>query len=823
MQTPLVCALGGALFLAPLPEASASVSSTQSASAAAQFDLEMLRQRGIDPKLAEYLSEAPRFSPGLRVVDLIVNGVKLGKVDARFGSEGKLCFDENFLRKARLRVPASSYRLGNVVAGDTCYDFVAAYPQTSLTLRPNREQIFLVVPQDAMLGDAPEARDFTTGGTAGILNYDVMSVRSRFGDNKRTATYATTQAGFNAGDWIVRSRQLYSKDGDQQRFNHLYTYAQRTFADQKAVLQAGQINVNSPVFVGAPITGVQLLPEGALYSSTASGALVQGIAQSQATIEVRQAGVLIYTTMVPEGPFALTDIPLMNTGADLEVTVQETNGQSRTFTVSAATFRSSVSSQPGYSLAVGKVREIATEKGASPVVAAANGTWNLNPSTVGSAGIMASARYSTVGSSLDFSFPNANAALRTTFSNASEEGVKGAQVGANFNLRPAESVTVGVSTTQQSSGYRNLSDTLVGKSPDWMASQYKRQYSATTGWSNPTVGSLNATYSTSRAFNGNSSNRLVGSWGKSFDRATVTASVETALGSARNSDRGQSTRGSRKGSNNNAAYVNVSIPIGTRSARAYVSKRGDSTRTGVAMSDIVSDQLNYRLAAERNSANQDTYASANVSAIPRYTSLDLGYSQGGSSSTQSARISGAAVAHKSGVTLSPYAVQDTFGIVAVGDLSGVKLTTPNGPVWTDATGQAVIPHLHAYRSNRVEVQPKSLPRRVDLRNGFQSVEAGRGSVNHLQFDVIKARRILIDAVNEDGKPLPKGSSVLDSNGNFITTVLDKGVVFLTDANPEQALKVSLPNEKTCNLKIDYREENNDDIFYEKAPALCVPA
>src|SRR3546814_16065536 len=98
-------------------------------------------------------------------------------------------------------------------------------------------------------------------------------------------------------DWIFRSRQIFTNDGDRASFDPLYAYAQHTFVDQKVVLQAGQININSPLFTGAPITGVQIIPERALAGSAHSGALVEGIAPSQATVEVRQAGVLLFRTL----------------------------------------------------------------------------------------------------------------------------------------------------------------------------------------------------------------------------------------------------------------------------------------------------------------------------------------------------------------------------------------------------------------------------------------------------------------------------------------------------------------------------------------------
>lgn len=810
--SPLTYAVWSTLVIVPSTGfAQVQAEQNKESDALALFDIDTLKARGIDPKLAEYFRESSKFTVGRRVVSLVVNGVKLGKVDAQFDHQGQLCFDEGLLTKARLHVPEAHYVLDASSADGKCYNFVAAYPQTEVSLRPNKDEVFLVVPQDALLGDTPEATSFSSGGSAAIFNYDVMAMRSEFGGESRDYLSGSTEIGFNMGDWIVRSRQFYTKNADKASYEHLYTYAQRTFTEQKAVVQAGQINISSPLFSGASITGIQVLPDTALMGTSGSGALVEGIAQGQSTVEVRQVGALIYTTIVPEGPFALTNIPLLNSGSDLEVTVRDVTGAERHFVVPAASFRNAVAARPGYTFSAGKVRSLGHGDEDQPFVATGTGTWSLRENLTATAGLMGASEYQSVGWGTDTSLArDTSLSVRNVYSNANREGVKGTQASVSVSTRLSEKFSGSVSATQQTIGYRDLSDTTLNQNGDRYKSRYQSQYSASLGWSDSTLGSFNVSVAPSRTFDGSVTNRLVGSWGQTFKHATVSASVETALSGSSN-----------YGGGDNAFYVSVSIPLGgSRSVRTYASQRGDTQRIGAAYSEVVNDQLNYRLSTESTGSQGGNYSSANVSAIPRYVSLDVGYAQGPDSQNYNGRLSGGAVAHKSGVTFSPYPVQDTFGIVEVGDLSGVKLSTPFGPVWTDKSGQAVVPQLSAYRESRIEVQTKSLPKRVDLQNGFQAVGAGRGSVNHMAFKVIKAQRILINATDSTGKPLPKGSSVLDGRNNFLTTVLDKGTIFLSDADPAQVLKVALPDDKRCLLKIEFPKETDNDAFYDVAPAVC---
>ncbi len=57
----------------------------------------------------------------------------------------------------------------------------------------------------------------------------------------------------------------------------------------------------------------------------------------------------------------------------------------------------------------------------------------------------------------------------------------------------------------------------------------------------------------------------------------------------------------------------------------------------------------------------------------------------------SAMLSGGIALHRQGVTFSPYTIKDTFGIAHLSKPeSGIEIATPQGPVWTDFWGQAVV-------------------------------------------------------------------------------------------------------------------------------------
>jgi outer membrane usher protein FimD/PapC len=182
-------------------------------------------------------------------------------------------------------------------------------------------------------------------------------------------------------------------------------------------------------------------------------------------------------------------------------------------------------------------------------------------------------------------------------------------------------------------------------------------------------------------------------------------------------------------------------------------------------------------------------------------------------------LQGGAVISRAGVTLSPYQVGDTFGIVQIGDVSGVRVSTPQGTVWTDAGGRAVIPTLMPFRQSRVELLAKSLPRNVDINNGIEYVDAGRGSVNFVEFGVSKVRRLLLRVRYMGGNLLPAALPVLGADGQYITTSVGDGVVFLDDI-PKADIHAKLPDGGTCRIEYTAPEKADTSRPFDVASGVC---
>lgn len=766
------------------------------------FDKDTLLQRGIDPGLATSLMQAPQFTAGRHPVTLTVNGQRLGRVDATFNREGDVCFDRVLLDAANLNVPTRLLNEGR------CHDFLGTSPQTVIEPDPASLALSLIVPTDAL---RPAVRDFSTyqtGGMAGLLNYDVTGLHSRSGDRSNRYASANTELGFNAGDWIVRSRQVQTWQDDASRTTPVAAYAQRTFASQEAVLQAGQINLYNPVLAGARITGVQVLNEQALQVE-GQGAVIEGIANSQAQVEVRQNGTLIHSTVVPAGPFALDNVRRLNTRSDVEVTLKEADGSERSFVVPAAMLGIGLPA-PGYSLAAGRVRGAGETQGGEPWVISGGWSGALHPQVLLSTGLTGAADYHAAAAGVGL-LPTSATQVQATLTGTAARGEtarQGLQADLTVSHRLSEQWALNAAGSYRTLGYRELEDAVFDSPWDNDESTYRDQQSAALSWSHPWLGAFSSGFSRSRSFDGQSSSRALASWGSNIGAVSVSVTAEWQVSGKDRSD--------------DSVYLNLSIPLGeNRRARSWVRSASGEYRSGVGLSEQINDQLAYRLGIEHDTHDRQVQSTAGISLLPRYSQLDLNYTRADAErSSYQASARGGAVLHGGGVTLSPYPVSDTFALLSVGNIGAIKVATPSGPVWTDWQGQAVVPQVAAYGRSAVEVDTKTLPRNADIHNGMAVISAGRGAVDNIEFGISMTRRALLKVTTTNGVPLPNGAAVNTEDGEFVTLVQDGGLVFLPNVLNSRALWISAPGLDRCELQFELPAAPDTQAYYETAPAKC---
>lgn len=766
-----------------------------------QFDMGVIKSRDLDPSLVALFRQGPHFMPGHSTVALTVNGNERGRFVARFNDNGQLCADVNFFKQAKLKHAFTG-------SADACADLKELWSHAELSLDPAEGRVKLVVPPEAVALPGVETGNWTHGGLAGVLNYDTQYMDSIGAAAGVNFFQLGTEAGFNVNDWIVRSRQTLTRLNGVATLQHQAAYAQRSFVATQQVFQAGQVSLSNSMFGTGQVIGFQIFPEASLSGNLGGPGVIEGVADIQSVVEVRQSGVLVHTTTVPAGPFRLQGLSLLNTRSDLEVTLTGSNGEKRQFVVPAsALLLNGNAIAPGLSFGLGEVEQQGGS--ASPTIGTVADGWVINPRIVLNAGLLGSTAFRAGAVRLNSEPANATQlSVQATLSHDVTNNYRGTSVIASLSRNVSERTSVVMNASQQSGGYRELSDALQEEYSDNIISRSLRQYGLGASWSTSSYGSLSLSLSRGTTFEGDNTTFLRGSWSKQFGDVYVGASVEQNSGTpAVNAER--------------RFYLTLNIPFGNRAIASYMNNTGSSSVAGVRYSDRTSRDRGWSLSSERDLKTRRVLNSAMVDEVTPVTQLSGSLSRASDNYTSwSARATGAVVAHSDGLTLSPYRVGDTFGIARVGKEAGVKVDSSSGTTWTDAAGYAVIPSLAGFKRSNVQVETQSLPKTADITNAWHETEAARGSVSHINFDIVRTRRVLVDVRDSAGGHLPHGASVFDEAGNFVTIVNNREKVFIPDAGVGVRFEVQRSGEKLCSFNLYLPERPILDGFYESASAKC---
>jgi outer membrane usher protein FimD/PapC len=761
---------------------------------AAAFDSETLRLRGIDPHVAASLGEKAQFSEGVHAVRLVVNGQPKGIVNARFDATGQPCIDKALRDASELQETDA-----------TCDALFQQFPQSRVEAVPQSGELRLLVPVQALRTVPADLSAYTRGGVAGLLNYDVQGLSNDYNGQRSHLLSANTELGVNAGDWVLRSRQLYSSVPGLATWQHQEAYAQRTFSEQRAQLQLGQITLSNPVLAGVRVTGAQWLSEPAL-GNVDSAALVQGIAATQARVDLHQDDVLVYSTVVPAGPFELHDIAQLDRRRDLRVTVIEADGQRRSFIVPSATLGLDLPAR-GFAFGIGQWRD-SPSNAERPWVLSVGGSHPLGLNTRLSNAALLAQDYQAAGAGISLQpWPGARLQGLLQLAHANGPASSGGQTSLSLNQQLAPNWSMVLNAGRQTPGYREMLEIQSRRGEDGR-SRPRAHYTAGLSWTHPWFGSLGGTYSTTTHFDGRQAGRAQLNWSKRLGKVALNATgqwqttVDRALG--------------------NALYLSASIPLGERvNWRSSARQDASGTRLGSGVQGQWDPQSHYRLAVERGGRDGQTSYNAGASRLTRAAQVDLGYaSYGHGNHGYSAGARGSVVAHDEGLTLSPYLLRDTFGLLSLDNVSGVQIDTPGGTVWTDGRGQAVLPQLTPFGRSNVQVATASLPRNVDVHQGTATILAARGAIPRVRFASVVTRRLLLEVLDDADRRLDKGTAVTDEQGVPITLAQEDGAVFVPNVHSRPRLFSRNVDGRICELHFVLPERADSQLYFERAAARC---
>lgn len=738
------------------------------------------------------------------------------------------CIDSETLKALRVDTNAFFKDKPAPTNNTECLDFPLYVEQAKQSYDAGKFKLDLSIPQAYSLPAeqdyiSPELWDY--GVTAGFINYNATLSSSETSSNRHNSMAASLSNGINLFGWRYRNSSSIQKGTDNKfTFSSFTNYVEHDVDFLKAQVRIGDVFASSRLLDNVGIRGVQLTDDLAMQPGVDSAhrPIIRGMAETNATIEVRQLGFLLHTEKVPPGAFELTNINPAGNAGDLEVKIIEADGRERFLIVPWGTGAYMV--KKGfftYDMALGQYKQYDQSTKKMNVVNF-DYTYGLfeNLSVLG--GVQMTEGYQGIGIGIGTNTFIGPIALDISHSRSTVENqlTKGSSVRLSYSKSWDEYGTTFSAASQRYStqGFRSLTT----------HAQYLNAESGDIPQGTPKLSNTLAInqnlrdYGLGAIYVSLSDNSYWNSAGRSTSISAGYAdnwrslSYGLSLSQSRNLD----ARGI-KADNSTSIGLSLSIPLGSTinpisfSTSVNSSTNSPISQTASASSSftLMGETASYGLYGSGQEGRFNSFG-ANLSSRTPYIGYSLNASTGKNYTNIGGNFNGGIIAHAGGLNFSS-TIGETVILADVAGQSGVEV---NYSAKTGTNGYAVISGVSPYRLNQVLVG-KNLPSDVELiDNGGVTAVPRRGAIVRANFQARTGRRIEFLVIKPDGEKAPFGTYLLDEKDNRLGVTDPFGKALLLLENDGGTVKVKW-GEESCLAPYSLGEKN-DKLYYEKMELFC---
>ncbi len=731
---------------------------------------------GVNPEVWAALNGS--YAPGRYLVDLSLNGKEAGKqiLDVTPQDSNELCLTEAWLTKAGIYVSADYFREG-YDATRQCYVLTKA-PSVKVDFDVSTQSLALSIPQKGLV-KMPENVDWDYGASAFRVNYNANANTGR----NNTSAFGSADLKANIGRWVVSSSAMASTgdNGGNSATINMFT-ASRAIRLLNADLLVGKTSTGDSMLGSTGTYGVSLSRNNSMKPGNLGYTPVfSGIANGPSRVTLTQNGRLLYSEMVPAGPFSITNVPLYTSG-DVTMKVTGEDGREQTQVFPLAVMNGQLS--PGeyeFNLAAGLPDDDSDMDGAVFAASYGYGLENLTLRT---------------GLVFNQDWKGASAGMVVGLGWLGAVSVDGAYASAKYRDGSHSGNKVQLTWSKQ------LETTDTGLRLSWL--RRSEEYEDMSSFNPSEVYSLVNQGRRVKDERSAGISQQVGElfslslsgWQRSYYPVSVISAHRQQKDSGK--ERGVtgtlstqiegvgvnlSWTGSRnaEGENNWSASASVSVPFMLlerrySSSTSVSAGKDGSTGFSTGVSGSLNDRFSYGFGGGRDSGGSaSSYLNASYSGDWAYLSGALNQSSsGGTSGSVSASGAVLAVPAAKDIMFSR-TTGDTVAVVNVKDTPGVKVTSGDGQ--TDGDGNLVVP-LNSYDWNTVTIDAGTLPLNTELTNTSQKVVPTDKAVVWMPFDALKVKRYLLQVKQRDGEFVPGGTWARDSKNTPLGFVANNGVLMI---------------------------------------------
>ncbi len=719
--------------------------------------------------------------PGNYRVDLYGNDTLVGRRDIDFRQNpgtGKIeaCLTLEMVQQLGVDI-GKLQAIGKLADDDpnACIDLPALIEHASVRYDVPRLRLLVSVPQSAMERGRRGYVDpalWDDGVPAAFINYQLSSSRNSSQGETTLSNNIGLRNGINLGAWRLRNESNFnSSTGRPSTFKSNRSYLQHDVTAWKGQFSAGDIFSDADLFDSVRYRGLKLASDDGMRADSERGyaPIIRGIAQSSATVEIRQNNYILYTANVPPGPFEISDIYPSGSNGDLEVTIIEADGRRRVTLQAFSSLPIMVrQGQLKYSVSAGQYNSNSDDQ-QSPQFVSSTLAYGISSNLSGIVGVQATQDFQalSVGAGRNTAIGAVSLDLTHSESRTFGQMVKGNSLRALYakTFTGTDTNFTLAAYRYSTEGYRTLSEHVEELSNDGQkrTGNSKTRTDLTVNQSlgrNQEYGSIYVNASDQRYWGRGGSQSLSAGYSNYWDELSYN------LGATYSKDVGN------YGPSNNDTLVNLSLsfPLGSkpRAPRAFVSastqKANDTTQVGI--NGYLSENSDtYYSVQGGNSSNGGSTGSANLSTRTSVMDISAGYSQGRGYDSQNLNLAGSVVGHAGGLNLGQ-TVGETFALAQVEGVEGAKIGSFSGAK-TGSNGFAVVPNAQPYRVNWISLDTRDLGADIEIDNATQQVVPRRGAVVLARYASKTGRRVQFALFDAQHQPIPFGAALEDSAGKQI--------------------------------------------------------
>ncbi|NBI12694.1 fimbria/pilus outer membrane usher protein [[Haemophilus] felis] len=756
-----------------------------------EFDSNFLQSGeslGIDVSRFSYKSS---FNAGKLELDVFVNGEKRGTTNALFVNDPNnkaktyLCLTPEL--KQVLDLKSAAYGTVAPVAPN-CVSAEAAIAQGNFEMDVGNLSVRLTLPQ-ALVEQRPRGyvppHLWQEGMPALYVNYHLNHFQSHLSEGHRTAqTYLNLRAGLNFAGWsLVHSgAKSWQKTTAYTDFSGKYqpieTYLRRAIPAIGSEVVLGDVGISSDLLDGVSLRGMRLATDERMLPNSQRGyaPLIQGVAKTNANVVVKQNGYVIYQLSVPAGPFVINDLNATGYGGDLQVEIQESNGEKQHIKVPFATLVQLVRpKQWKYQLAYGRYRS--QNKVFKDNVLQGTVQYGLMNNLSLNAGVSHTAHYQAYLLGFGLNTPIGAFVADATWANA--YFVNNQQRRKGYSIRASYSVKLPTETHITLAAYRYSSREFY-RLPDVLVANRSQQIDDRVLFSNLFYRPKSQYQLTLSQDFGKKGGRfyLSGSvqnyWQRQGNDYQWQASYSNSIGKLSYSLSYNNSR-DLTGNRNHNVYLGLSMPLGKHQAGISYAQSGNSHNLNANLNgEIGNTDAYYGLSLTQGKGNYRG-ASASVDYQTSVANLSANASQDNQHNRQfSVNTAGAIVLHPKGITLSQ-PVGDTFAVVHAKGARGAKINGMEN-YRLDYFGNGILPYATPYNRNYVSLNPEDLPLNLEFGATAREIIPKANQTMLVEFKTSINPMVLFEVQYAKGI-IPMGTEALDENGQLVGYVVQGGQLF----------------------------------------------